>query len=395
MRWLGGMVGPVTGLGSVHGWLPGLDSYKQCDDLPLWQGVEIAPSDTVVKGANDVMATTAETPTAAVVYAAQTPASGLNPKATNVYIQTIDLATCALGPRIDVLGGPVPDGVYSTAPKFVGAGESVLVVAPYPDFIVDLPDVPVLFAIDVKTGETVWTKSAPGNSLRTHQSYTDGGQNNPEIVDISVGTFGNPVAYRILASAQTGETLAEAEDFEDPSYSLGGRRFAYSPVLGNEHAVHIHDGTTATKVPGATLTGGDVYAGDDGKGNGVVVGPYGVGEEKTLGYVGPDNAVHPLLTPKQFTDLNIKVHGFSKGEVYISTTDEVIKVGLDGKQIGNVSTSTNTPSDQWPSVVSARSCGRCGAITSATPSFPPLKPGRHGRRRHPRSVSTLSQRETC
>lgn len=342
LSWRGNMIGSAHldgGKAVFRGWLPGMATIAECTPS-LWAANERPSNDTVVKADVDMIATSSDNPVVAIAYAVKTNASGLDPESTRIYVSTLDLNTCAVGARIDVLGAPVPRENFATAPKLVASGPTTVAVAPWPGIETKLPDLPAFVGINPTSGAASWSKSLPGKQAEAGNRYT-GGPVADGVFDLSSRISGQ-VGERVLIDAETGSELVKADDFEAPAARLGADRMVYTTTEKNPNAQSMLSGGKVSVLSGGALKEGAVVM-DDGNGQSVLIGRYCpsddgcsvIASDGGLAYIGASNAVTPVMDQAKTEDLGLKFRGGSAGKLYVQTTQEHLTIGLDGKQIGS------------------------------------------------------------
>ena len=349
MAWRGGMIGGGgtinTGSAQVWGWLPGMTEVKVCD-LPLWQANEYPPSDIVAGQGISFAATIGPNPVAAVVYTATTEASGLTPESTHVWLQSVDFVTCALGTRVDVLGGPVPDDMYAPSPRIIGWSDDVLAIVPFPTIVPSLGDAPALVGINPTTSTVIWQHSFPGQTLNIEKAQQADGT-----IGVGWGKSGSSWDDRLISVADGTTLLKTSKFFTAPAARLSADRFVYTPYLQTVNTQVAHTATGDVPVTGGAMSE-TALMGSDGQGNAILVGffcakgascPSINDSERGIGYIGQNNAITPVLTKGQVSGLSLKLLGVSDGKLYVSTSSEHLVVGLDGQQIGEAYDSKTYP----------------------------------------------------
>ncbi|MCI9889526.1 hypothetical protein JT358_13825 [Micrococcales bacterium 31B] len=283
------------------------------------------------------IATTGDKPQAYVTYAASTKASGSAPSEERVYVQSIDLATCTAGERIDVLGEPLDDPVQA-APAFVGATEDTLGISIFGQHIDRKTEstAPSVVGFNVKDSSLAWTLPSPGKQVlfepldaaglfAVHLNSLDADKNSL----VSVQT-GKPVA----------ETMAESEsnlgpdEFGEPTLDWGNGKYLYSTHNIAEAQQFIVDGDKTTPVTDPVFSSDGV--GFDTDQNQIVVG-FSNADDSDGGLVVLDEsgATKSIMSRDEFSDRSAEIMGTANGLVYLRTSDGNITVDLEGEIVGD------------------------------------------------------------
>lgn len=341
--WRGNMIGSATLDGTeatFRGWVPGMATIAECRP-DLWLDNEKPTDDMVVDAAVDMMATTSDTPVVTIAYAATTNASGIDPESTRIYLQTLDLSTCAVGERIDVLGTAIPRDTFATAPKLLASGPTTVAVAPWPRLVTELPALPAVLGINPAERKTTWVKTLPGQQAQG-RTTSAGGTAPDGVFDLWHGVASSTDYVRVLIDAETGTELVKSDDFEPPAARLGPDRMVYTTTEKSPNAQSVLSGGKVAGFANGALKEGAVVM-DDGKGASVLLGRHCptsencsvISDDGGLGYIGAGAAVVTVMDVTRAEDLSLEFLGGSSGRIFVKTSQEHLTLGLDGKQIGS------------------------------------------------------------
>lgn len=349
LGWQGGMIGAgKTDKSDPHvwGWTPGMTDVKSCE-------LKVTESNETLATDPSYAATTGATPQVAVVYAVTTKASGLDAESTHVYAQPMDLESCHLGKRIDLLGAAVPEDMDAD-PKIVAEDADHVVVQPLDENTV-LKGQAGVVGLDVNAQKVGWSTKFTDKRVAVRESY-DGGPQAPGVFDLGVESDGSmDPEQRSLVSAKDGSTVTKEEDFEAPAARLDDSTIIYTNTKNSPNTQTILYGGKKTEVKGGAMAR-SARPMDDGHGATVLAGLYcPTGQncsivdtaDGALGYVGKDGTIKQILSSEKVKSLHLKVDGVSNGRIYASTTDEHIVIGLDGKQIGSAYKTDDYPYSAW------------------------------------------------
>ncbi|MDO5727699.1 MAG: hypothetical protein Q4Q03_07225 [Bowdeniella nasicola] len=345
----------------IFAWYPGADDLMECT-------VALAESDREWIGETSVTATRGADPTIVIGFGVVEDSAGLTPAKNHSYVQTIDMHTCTLGQRIEIVE---PEEVTK------GADAGVYIQGLHDDMVLaswvrnkeektDSSAATLTMArvgVDVERGEVAWQGGEIGNPQWEKYKPTDLRCE----LDLFYGTNEDLLTASCGFWHSETETSKWQTHFIDPltgkdkyvlNHALGDSAGTHADLIGDDVVIHLYenreggvfddwtitevvDHGKAKKIDDFTVqvlgTPIDTQDGDkvaiaerypwkkDGQNSDI----------STFGYLTSDGTYHEVLTDEQIDNLEIRVRGGTEDRIFVTTTSEIVAVGFDGEQIGS------------------------------------------------------------